>query len=65
MTKKPASQKTPAQLIRDNRKHGESRIAQAKRLGIPETSLRQYERDDRLPPNPHMRTALLVALGVA
>lgn len=58
---------TPAsvrRLILKNRKPSESRNAQAKRLDIPETSLRAAEGAGKLPRNPHVRAAFLAAFGV-
>jgi hypothetical protein len=58
--------KSPRALILANRKaHGDtSRAAQSRRLGIPETSLRQYEQDDRLPPYRALRDAFFAALAM-
>lgn len=64
MSKAPTTHKSPAELIRGNRGENESRAAQARRLGFSEATLRQYERDNRLPPNPFVRRALLRALAV-
>ncbi len=68
LAKLPAMATTPKprtarQLILDNRLPRESRVKQAARLGIPYTSLRQYEVYNRFPPNRDMRKAFLAALS--
>lgn len=42
----------------------ESRLGQAKRLGIAEPTLRRAERTNSAPANPHVRAAFLAALGL-
>lgn len=58
---------TPAQvrrMILSDRRQDESRLAQAKRRRIPESSLRDAETSGRLPRNATLRRAFLKAFGV-
>lgn len=51
-------------IIADRKKHGESRHAQARRLGISEPSLRWWERNDQAPTNPLIRAHLFKGLRI-
>ena len=57
--------KSPKQAVVANRKSGESRLAQAIRTGIPESSLRWIESNDRWPRSTPIRLAHLAALGLS
>lgn len=56
-------QPTTTQLILRRRLPGESRLAQANRLGIAEATLRRAERDNRPPRNQTIARAFMAALN--
>jgi hypothetical protein len=65
MTETESKKVGPRKAVLAARLPKESRNAQAKRLGIPEPSLRKIERINKWASNPTIRAAQMKALGVA